>query len=228
MNAPRFARLLVLACVSATTADLGQAAPKAAETLPVVHKFAIADSPIQISQAVRRGKYIESAGRQAVLMGREEGVFESWIYPLKVVHDLRLTFNVEGYSYPLASADLAEWITVRPECTTITYAHPAFVVRAHLITPLEAPGSLILLDIDANRRVAITVNFLIDLLPMWPAGLGGQYSYWDESLKAFIISESRRKHSAIVGSPAATRYSVQPAHNLPDSPTQFHIDVDAA
>jgi len=228
MNAPCFACLLVLACVSATTADSGRAAPKAAETLPVVHKFDIADSPIQISQAVRRGKYIESAGRQAVLMGREEGVFESWIYPMKVVHDLRLTFNVEGYSYPLASADLAEWITVRPECTTITYAHPAFVVRAHLITPLEAPGSLILLDIDANRRVAITVNFLIDLLPMWPAGLGGQYSYWDESLKAFIISESRRKHSAIVGSPAATRYSVQPAHNLPDSPTQFHIDVDAA
>ncbi len=218
MSSLRFACLLVL--LTATS--------EAAEPLPLVPKFPITDSPIQIAQPVRRGKYIEAGGRRAVLMGREEGVFESWVYPLKLVHDLRLTFDVEGYSYPLSAADLAEWITVRPECTTIRYAHPAFVVRAHLLTPLDEPGSLILLDIDANRKISITVNFLIDLLPMWPAGLGGQYSYWDDSLRAFVISESLRRHTAIVGSPAATRYSEQPAHNLPDSPTQFHIDVDAA
>jgi hypothetical protein len=199
---------------------------KAAATLPIVKKFAIADSPIQFSQPVRRGKYMESAGRRAVLMGREEGMFESWVYPMKVVHDLRLSFTVDGYSYPLSAADLAEWITVRPEGTTITYSHPAFVVRAHIFTPVEEPGSLILLDISSNRKVSVTANFLIDLVPMWPGGLGGQYSYWDERLKAFILSESLRKHSAIIGSPAATRYSAQPAHNLPDSPTQFHIDVD--
>jgi hypothetical protein len=199
---------------------------KAAATLPIVKKFAIADSPIQFSQPVRRGKYLESAGRRAVLMGREEGMFESWVYPMKVVHDLRLSFTVDGYSYPLSAADLAEWITVRPEGTTITYSHPAFVVRAHVFTPVEEPGSLILLDISSNRKVSVTANFLIDLVPMWPGGLGGQYSYWDERLKAFILSESLRKHSAIIGSPAATRYSAQPAHNLPDSPTQFHIDVD--
>jgi glycogen debranching enzyme len=195
-------------------------------TTPGVKKFVIADSPIQFSQPVRRGKYMESAGRRAVLMGREEGMFESWIYPMKVVHNLRLEFTVDGYSYPLSAADLAEWITVRPECTTITYSHPAFIVRAHMFTPIEEPGSLILLDISSNRKVSITANFLIDLLPMWPGGLGGQYSYWDDDLKAFVLSESLRKHSAIIGSPAATRYSSQPAHNLPDAPTQFHIDVD--
>ncbi len=199
-----------------------------AETLPVVRKFAIADSPIQISQPVRRGKYVEAGGQRAVLMGREEGVFESWVYPLKLVHNLRLSFDVQGYSYPLAAEDLAEWITVRPECTTITYAHPAFVVRAHLLTPLDEPGSLILLDIESNRKVSVTVSFLIDLLPMWPAGLGGQYSYWDGELRALVISESLHRNSAILGSPAATGYTEQPAHNLPDSPTQFHIDVDPA
>lgn len=201
-------------------------ARQAGPPLPAVKKFAIADSPIQFSQPVRRGKYIEAGGRRAVLMGREEGTFESWVYPMKIVHDFRLTFTVDGYSYPLNATDLAEWITVRPECTTITYSHPAFVARAHVFTPLEEPGSLILLDISSNRKVSITANFLIDLMPMWPGGLGGQYSYWDENLKGFVLSESLRKHSAIIGSPAATRYSTQPAHNLPDSPTQFHIDVD--
>lgn len=217
-------RSLGLACLLLLSSAIAQGA----ETLPVVRKFPIADSPIQISQPVRRGKYIESGGRHAVLMGREEGVFESWVYPMKLVHDLRMSFTVEGYSYPISGADLAEWIKVRPECTTITYAHPAFVVRVHLLTPLDEPGSLILLDIDSNRKVSVTVNFLIDLLPMWPAGLGGQYSYWDKNLRAFIISESLRRHSAVIGSPAATGYSEQPAHNLPDSPTQFYIDVDRA
>jgi glycogen debranching enzyme len=216
---------LVMGIGSFLTAGEAQQA-KPALPLPVVKKFPIAESPIQISQPVRRGKYMESAGRRAVLMGREEGLFESWVYPMKIVHDLRLSFTVDGYSYPLNAADLAEWITARPEGTTITYAHPAFVVRAHVFTPLEEPGSMILLDIASNRKVSVTVNFLIDLLPMWPGGLGGQYSYWDENLKAFVLSESLRKHSAIIGSPAATRYSAQPAHNLPDAPTQFHIDVD--
>ncbi len=218
--------LCVFLAASAFFPPNSRTAQQTKPALPVVRKFAIADSPIQFSQPVRHGKYIESAGRRAVLMGREEGMFESWIYPMKIVHNLRFEFTVEGYSYPLNAADLAEWITVRPECTTITHAHPAFIVRAHILTPIEEPGSLILLDISSNRKVSITANFLIDLLPMWPGGLGGQYSYWDDNLKAFVLSESLRRHSAVIGSPAATRYSAQPAHNLPDAPTQFHIDVD--
>lgn len=212
--------------VPSTAVPRAERQARADRALPVVKKFEIASNPIQFSQPVRRGKYIESAGRKAVLMGREEGEFESWVYPMKIVHNLRFEFNVDGYSYPLSAADLSEWITVRPECTTITYSHPAFVVRAHVFTPTDEPGSLILLDISSNRKVSITANFLIDLIPMWPGGLGGQFSYWDENLKAFVLSESLRTHSAIIGSPAATRYSAQPAHNLPDSPTQFHIDVD--
>ena len=193
-----------------------------------VDKFPIPDSPIQISQPVRRGKYIESAGRRAVLMGREEGVFECWIYPLKIVRDLNLTFTLEGYSYPLRAADLAEWIAVRPESTTITFAHPAFAVRAHVFTPLDRPGSMILLDVDSARKLTVTASFLIDLIPMWPGGLGGQYSYWDEKVKGFVLTESTRRHAAVIGCPAATGYSSQPAHNLPDAATQFRIDIDPA
>jgi hypothetical protein len=218
--------LVLCACLIGLLPELVVYARQAKPAPPAIRKFAIADNPIQYSQPVRRGKYMESAGRRAVLMGREEGTFESWVYPMKIVHNLRFDFTVDGYSYPLNAADLAEWITARPECTTVTYAHPAFIVRAHMFTPIEEPGSLILLDISSNRKVSVTVSFLIDLLPMWPGGLGGQYSYWDDNLKAFVLSESLRKHSAIIGSPAATRYSAQPAHNLPDAPTQFHIDVD--
>jgi hypothetical protein len=226
----RLARMLATAavCLTLGSACAAEVQSQSAPPPPDIPKFVIRHNPIELSQPVRRGKYVEAAGRRAVLMGREEGLFEAWVYPMKIVRDLRLSFTVEGYSYPLDSRDLAELVTVRPECSTITYAHPAFVVRAHLLTPLDEPGSLLLLDVDSNRKVSITVSFLIDLVPMWPAGLGGQYSYWDEDARAFVLSESTGKHSAFIGSPAATRYSAQPAHNLPDSPTQFHIDVDPA
>ena len=134
-------------------------------TAPEISRFEIADFPIQITQPVRRGKYIESAGRQAVLMGREEGIFESWIYPLKIAHDLRLTFGLKGYFYPLDAVDLAEWITVRPESTTIRYIHPSFRIQAHVFRPLDRPGSMILLDVDAERKLSTTVSFRLDLLP---------------------------------------------------------------
>ena len=155
---------ICLLILTARTAATG-AAP-AIPSLPTIAKFPIRESPIQLSQPLRRGKYVDAPGRRAALIGREEGVFEAWVYPMKIARELRLTFNVEGYSYPMQAADLAESIAVRPECRTITWSHAAFTVRAHLLTPVEEPGSLILLDVDSSRKMSITVNFLIDLVPM--------------------------------------------------------------
>jgi hypothetical protein len=71
----------------------------------------------------------------------------------------------------------------------------------------------------------VIVKFRIDLKPMWPAALGGQYSYWDDTLKAYVVGEASRKHAALVGSPLALTPPEQPAHNLPDAPSQFTIAV---
>ena len=60
---------------------------------------------------------------------------------------------------------------------------------------------------------------------MWPAALGGQYSYWDDGLKAYVIGEGSGKNAAIVGSPLGLTPPEQPAHNLPDAPSQFAIRI---
>ena len=71
--------------------------------------------------------------------------------------------------------------------------------------PLDEPGGLVLLDVHASEPVTVVVKFRIDLKPMWPAALGGQYSYWDAGLKAYVAGEGSGKHAALVGSPLAPR-----------------------
>jgi glycogen debranching enzyme len=62
---------------------------------------------------------------------------------------------------------------------------------------------------------------------MWPAGLGGQYSYWDAQKRYFVISEGTRKNVALVGSPAGERFSSGPAHALPEGDMKIKIPAGA-
>jgi len=61
---------------------------------------------------------------------------------------------------------------------------------------------------------------------MWPGSLGGQYARWDQKINAFLISESRKKYAAYIGSPLANRYFYAPAHRLADAPNRFEIDTN--
>ena len=68
-------------------------------------------------------KFIDSVGRRAVLMGHEDGTFEAWIMPVKVLRDFRMSVYFDGSLEPVPLADLAESISVRPGQVTITHAH---------------------------------------------------------------------------------------------------------
>ena len=74
----------------------------------------------------------------------------------------------------------------------------------------------------------IIASFVPDIHYAWPASLGGQYVSWSPAQKAFIFSESRRKVSAFLGSPAVTQASDVPAHMLAAAPPQFTIGVGNA
>src|SRR4030065_243066 len=60
-------------------------------------------------------------------------------------------------------------------------------------------------------------GFLPVLQPMWPAGIGGQYAYWDDQLKAYLISEPTRKNNGFIRSPDAHGSYYTPAHMLFDA-----------
>ena len=192
-------------------------------TVPV---FGFEPCAIRLSRPARPGTYFDKVGRKFAVLGSEDGAFEAWAWPLKLFRDFRFSFLLGSSTVPVEGRDVAHLIDVTPARTTVTFVHQAFTVKAHYVAAIDAPGAVILLEVDASEPLSIVAGFLPALQPMWPAGLGGQYAYWDDALKAYVISESTRKNHGLVGSPAATGISYTPAHMLSDVPNQFKIAVD--
>ncbi len=191
----------------------------------VVPRFTREPNPIALAGPARPSRYMEASGRRAAFLGREDGSFEAWAYPLKILHDFRLSFAVAAYADPIADTSLVSTVDIRPEAVTVRYAHAAFTVDATWLVPLNEAGGLVLLDVTTTEPLTVYVKFRPDLKPMWPAALGGQYSYWDDTLKAYVIGEGSGKSAALIGSPLGLTPPEQPAHNLPDAPSQFAIRI---
>ncbi|HEY3380535.1 MAG TPA: hypothetical protein VGK32_02145 [Vicinamibacterales bacterium] len=194
----------------------------AAGTIP---RFARDANPIALTGAARPSRYMEASGRRAAFLGREDGSFEAWAYPLKILHDFHLAFGVAAYADPIPDTSLASSVDIRPESATVRYSHAVFTVDATWLVPVDQAGGLVLLDVSTSEPITVYVRFRPDLKPMWPAALGGQYSYWDDALKAYVIGEGSGKNAALVGSPLGLTPPEQPAHNLPDAPSQFAIRI---
>jgi hypothetical protein len=173
----------------------------------------------------RSGGYVGVEGRKAAAFGTETGDLEVWTWPLKLLHDFRLSFQTPLYADPIRGADIARSVEVTPAGTTIVYTYPAFTVRERIFAPTDEPAVAIVLEVEAVRPMEIVASFRSDLQLAWPGGLGGQYLFWNDAEKAFVLSESRRQYNALVGSPFATRATTNPAHALPDAPSEMRIAV---
>ncbi|MEW5981424.1 MAG: glycosyl hydrolase family 65 protein [Acidobacteriota bacterium] len=219
------ARRAFVAAASAVAVCAGLLQAQPHPTALSVPRFAREANPIALAGPARPQRYMESSGRRAAFLGREDGSFEAWVYPLKVLHDFHLAFGVPAYADPIPAASLASWVDIRPEASLVRYAHDSFTADAVWLVPLNEAGGLVLLDVSTSVPITVQVKFRVDLKPMWPAALGGQYSYWDDTLRAYVIGEASRKNAALVGSPFGLTPPTQPAHNLPDAPTQFSVAV---
>ena len=180
---------------------------------------AAAPEPVQPSH------FAESVGRRAALLGHQDGTFEAWVYPVKVLRDFRLSVYFDGALEPLPLADLAERIVSLPGRVTITHAHAGFTIRQTWVAALDKPAAVVLLDIDTARPLRLRASFIPEVRPMWPASFGGQYSYFDERAHALVMSDGTGKHAAVVASPLWVRSSEQIGHQLPDRTVLLEMDV---
>lgn len=203
---------------------LGQIAMAATDGL--IPAFKITGSDITLQRRAQTFTPFDKSGRKFSIIGTEGGSFEAWAYPLKLLRGFEFSFLLGESTEKITGAETARWITVTPAATTITYTHQSFTVKAIFITPIDEPGAIILLDVDAVEPLTVVAGFLPVLQPMWPAGLGGQYASWRDDIKAYRISESSRKNVGYVGSPAAVGISYTPAHMLSDNPSEFQIPID--
>lgn len=192
----------------------------------LVPAFAIERDGMTLTRLAQAGTYFDKAGHRFAILGNESGAFEAWAYPLKILRNFELSFLLKGSPRPVAARDIVRFIEVTPAATTITYTYQSFTVKATYVTAVDEPGAVILLAVDATEPLTIVAGFLPVLQPMWPAGIGGQYAYWDDKLRAYLISEPRRLNHGLVGSPAAQGISYTPAHMLSDTPNEFTIVID--
>jgi glycogen debranching enzyme len=195
-----------------------------------IPQFKLDPSDIELSRPAQPDTYFDKCGRKFAILGYESGAFEAWAYPLKLLRNFEFSFLIGSSTQPILGRDIVRFISVTPAATTLTYAFQSFTVKATYIAAIDEPGAVIVLAADTTEPLTIVCSFLPVLQPMWPAGLGGQYAFWDDGLKAYLIGEPTRKNHGYVGSPAARGISYTPAHMLSDSPNQFKIEIagDAA
>ncbi|MGD2120347.1 MAG: GH116 family glycosyl hydrolase [Gemmatimonadota bacterium] len=181
---------------------------------------------IRLEGTSRPGEYLGAVGSEAAWLGFETGEGEVWVHPLKVAQNIQLSFSTPRYAQPIPGKNVAKRVEAGPGHVAVTYSHEGFVVRQHVVAPRDLPGILILLEVDAVVDLEIQVGFQPVLQLAWPGGFGGQYLFWDQGNRAFVLSESQRQKNAVIGSPWAVEASAHPAHRLAEAPSVFVIPVD--
>src|ERR1039458_4371352 len=71
---------------------------------PVLHPrnaFPLREDGPVLRQAVRTGEPFTVAGPQGVIVGQQQGVFEAWVLPVKLLSHLTIEANVKGYPVPI-------------------------------------------------------------------------------------------------------------------------------
>ena len=111
------------------------------------------------------------AGERGVVLGQQDGTFEAWVLPVKLLSHLTIEADVEGYNVPIDVNQQAAEIEVRPDRTVITYSHIGFTVRQIMFSPNTAPagtGPVVLFEFDCLRPTDFILRFTPDLRWMWP------------------------------------------------------------
>ena len=191
-----------------------------------IPEFEIRSNNIQINLPAESPQYFDRIGRKAALMGFEDGTFEMWVWPWKPLRNFKLLFFLGSSTTPIQPEDIVKKISITPEAAEITFSYESFTVKEIIMVPVEEKGSIILLKVNTTTPLKIVPGFLPVMQPQWPAGIGGQYSYWDDEVKGYIISEGRQRALFICGSPVGEQMSAPPAHMFADNPLQFKIEVN--
>ncbi len=145
-----------------------QTPPAFASTDP----FPLTRTGLAIHRPTEAGKPFTVAGERGVILGQQEGTFEAWILPVKLLSHFAITASVQGYPVPIdLNAAAAGEIEVFPDHTTITYTHIAFTLRQIIFAPDTTPdgtGAIVLFQVDSTRPLDLTFSFTPELRWMWP------------------------------------------------------------
>jgi glycogen debranching enzyme len=196
-----------------------------------------ADQPAQpmISSDVMAQKPFSVTGPRGALLGQQDGSFEAWIFPRKLLSHMRITADMKDYAVPIDVNEQAATIDVQPGHTTITFSHANFTVRETLFAPQQAPdgaGALAFYQIQAVRPMTLTFSFTPEMQRMWPALSEDRASAeWVKTGSSgfYVLHLNFPDHAGAVAMPTATSGIMAPYQERPKNyPLQFVIHFDPA
>src|SRR5262245_9986927 len=152
-----------------------------------------------LAAPVDPGRFVEVTGERIALFGREEGPFECWCWPLKLVSDLRFTLQRAGA--PLELPERA--VQVLPGELLYTWKGAGVQLRTEIFACRERPGLAFGFALDSTEPLEIELSFRCDFRPMWPAGMGGQLARVDKVTGAFALSEELGRFAVLIGASGA-------------------------
>jgi len=177
--------------------------------------ISLSAAALQESRVAHPWDFVDSVGRQAALLGSEDGTLEAYVYPLKLFEDFRLTLEVGGRRLPAVS--VARRIVSSEGSISIVYSGDEFQVTQTLVVPPHRAGGIILFDVHAYEPVTLHFDLQRDFQLMWPAAFGSGYGQWDADSKLYFLGADGQPYAAVLGSPNlqldsrdyATNYSSQ-------------------
>lgn len=140
--------------------------------LQAVPQFPLESSDLTIRQHAETQKPFTVAGECGTFVGQQNGSFEAWVFPIKLLSNFHIQAEIQDYSVPIDVNEQAAEVEVAPDHTTITYSHAAFTVKEILFaTPCSSNGTgvMALFHIDAVRPMKLTFSFIPEIKRMWPA-----------------------------------------------------------
>ena len=79
-----------------------------------IPKKELPKSRLMLTRRTQNGSFYDVVGRKSAAFGYEHRNMEAWVYPLKILDDFALDFQIEGYNLPFNGRDLLTNIEVRP------------------------------------------------------------------------------------------------------------------
>src|ERR1700730_16580669 len=124
-----------------------------AQQPPALHpirRFPFRADALAITRPVEAAKPFTVAGERGAIFGEQNGTFEAWLHPVKILSGFRIAAELPDYPVPIDVTALAAVIEVAPAMTTITYSHAAFTVKQRMVAPRgdTAAGVIGLFEID--------------------------------------------------------------------------------
>jgi hypothetical protein len=198
---------------------------------PVVH-FPMPASSLAITRSAHFGTPFAVEGEHGAVLGEEEGKFEAWNWPVKILSGFSISAELADYPIPIDVNALAATIVVNPGWTTITYSHAAFTIRQHMMA-IRGQGSgpdagvIVFFEIASVRPLRLTFRFTPDVERMWPAPNFGPPSAQWVPAGYYVLHTNNPELSAAVGMPATEPGIMPPYQERPQTyPVELKLSFD--